>query len=190
MDVNNQHRGGSNYRCQTCTFRIKRFHNGSCALGVSLFTDHFLSGKGQIISTCVTTTETTNRISHHFYFQNHFNIGMSGNQIQICPNMLQQRMQWVVLNIQCIFTDDFLMHNNVEYQCSIPCKYMIGNFSFFIHAKQLKSVNANIWKAKSEWQWISMIDYGYSTFYFTDINNSIMYVRNLGKINFTMIMNC
>ena len=70
---------------KACTFRIKRFHNGSCAVGVSLFTDHFLSGKGQRISTCVSTTETMNRISHHFYFQNHFNIGMSGNQIQICP---------------------------------------------------------------------------------------------------------
>ena len=71
MDVNNRHRGGSNYRCQACTFRIKRFHNGSCAVGVSLFIDHFLSGKGRIISTCVTTTETMNHISHYFYFQNH-----------------------------------------------------------------------------------------------------------------------
>ena len=26
MDVNNRH-GGSNYRCQACTFTIKRFHN-------------------------------------------------------------------------------------------------------------------------------------------------------------------
>ena len=42
MDVNNRH-GGSNYRCQACTFTIKRFHNGSCAVGVSLYTDHFLT---------------------------------------------------------------------------------------------------------------------------------------------------
>ena len=26
------------------------------------------------------------------------------------------------------FPDDFLMHSNVEYQCSIPCKYMNGSF--------------------------------------------------------------
>ena len=42
MDVNNRH-GGANYRCQACTFTIKRFHNGSCAMGVSLYTDHFLT---------------------------------------------------------------------------------------------------------------------------------------------------
>ena len=42
MDVNNLH-GGSNYRWQACTFTIKRFHNGSCAVGVSLYTDHFLT---------------------------------------------------------------------------------------------------------------------------------------------------
>ena len=115
LDVNDRHRGGSNYGRQAYTFRIKRFHNGSCAVGVSLFTDHhqFLGGKGQRISqgisTCITNTETTNRISHHFCFQNHFNIEISCNQIHICPNILQQRMQWVVLNIQCILLDDFLM---------------------------------------------------------------------------------
>ena len=38
LDVNNRHRGGSNYRRQAYTFRIKRFHNGSCAVEVSLFT--------------------------------------------------------------------------------------------------------------------------------------------------------
>ena len=31
--------------------------------------DHFLSGRGQRISTCVTTTETTNRISNYFCFR-------------------------------------------------------------------------------------------------------------------------
>ena len=46
--------------------------------------------------------------NYHFCFQNNFNIEISGNQIQICPNILQQRMQWVVLNIQCILLDDFL----------------------------------------------------------------------------------
>ena len=28
------------------------------------------------------------------------------------------------------FPDDFLMHSNVEYQCSSPCKYMNGSFIF------------------------------------------------------------
>ena len=83
---------------------------GPCAAGVSFFTDHFLSGRGQRISTCVATTETTNRTSHYFCFQNHFNIGMSmsGNQIQICPNILQHIMQWAVLNIQSIFSWRFI----------------------------------------------------------------------------------
>ena len=73
------------------------------------YTDHFfLTGRGQRISTCVTTTETTNRISQYFCFQNHFNIGVSGNQIQICRDILQQGMQWVVLNFQSIFSWRFL----------------------------------------------------------------------------------
>ena len=126
MDVNNRHHGGSNYRCQTCTFRFRRFHNGPCAVhvGVSFFTDHFLSGRGQRISTCVTTTETTNRISNYFCFQNHFNIGICGNPIPICRNILQQIIIWVVLKIQSIFSRRFLMYSKVEYQCFIPRKYI------------------------------------------------------------------
>ena len=59
-------------------------------------------------STDVTIIETTNHISHYFCFENHFTIGMNGNQIQICPNLLQQKLQWVVLHIQCMFSWQFL----------------------------------------------------------------------------------
>ena len=85
MDVNNRHRGGSNYRCQACTFRIKRFHIGSCVMGVSLFTDQFLSGKGQRISTWVTTTDTRDNEPYFpsFLFSESFQYCI---QIQICPN--------------------------------------------------------------------------------------------------------
>ena len=76
------------------------------------------------------------------------------------------------------FLDDFLMHSNVEYQCSSPCRYMNRSF-LFLHTQSIstingseqikipiKSVNGNTWKAKSEWLWISTINCGYSTFYY------------------------
>ena len=34
------------------------------------------------------------------------------------------------------FLDDFLMHSNVEYQCSNPCKYMNGSF-LFLHMQSI-----------------------------------------------------
>ena len=83
---------------------------GDSTMGLVLWEFHFLliSGRGQRISTCVTTTETTNRISNYFCFQNHFNIGICGNPIQICRNNLQQIILWVVLKIQSIFSGRFL----------------------------------------------------------------------------------
>ena len=109
MDVNNRHHGGSNYRCQTCTFRIRRFHNGPCAVGVSFLTSFSQWQKPENFYLCtVTAIETTNRISNYFCFQNHFNIGICGNPIQICRNILQQIILWVVLKIQSIFSWRFL----------------------------------------------------------------------------------
>ena len=79
----------------------------------------------------------------------------------------------------------FLMHSNVEYQCSSPCKYMNGSF-FFTHAEHLAimmfGTNNNSDKV-SKWEYIesqkrmtmkSTINCGYSTSY-----NSMMDVRML-----------
>ena len=54
------------------------------------------------------TTETTNRVSHCFCYQNHGHC----NQNQICPNYtLHREMQWGMrdmANLMCFFHDDFV----------------------------------------------------------------------------------
>ena len=124
---------------------------------------------------------------------------ITSQPLQLLKKLVVWWTSFSVLYCQLHFSP-FLHHtlppdrDPAEYQCSIPCKYMIGSFSFFHTCKAfgpcsdqitilVKSVNTNIWKAKSEWKWISMIDYGYSTFYFMDIQNSIMYVRKLRSIS-------
>ena len=87
------------------------------------------------------------------------------------------------------FPDDFLMHSNVEYQCSIPCKYMNGSF-LSLHMQSIwtmfgtnnNSDKVSKWeymesqKRKTEYPRLTM-DIQHST---TDTHNAMMdHVRML-----------
>ena len=139
MDVNNRH-GGSNYRCQACTFTIKRFHNGSCAAGVSYILIIFWQRPNKIRQGQIILMLQPQRQRTVFLTISVFRITSllewTATKLKSVQIDCRRNCNELCYTFNACFLDDFLMHSNVEYQCSSPCKYMNGSF-LFLHMQSI-----------------------------------------------------
>ena len=118
----------------------KRFHNGSCAVGVSLYWSFSDKSQrirqGQILlmlqpqrQRTVFLTISVFRITSIFEWTvtkfKSVQVYCSRNCNELC------------YTFNARFLDDFLMHSNVEYQCSSPCKYMKVPSFLFLHMQSI-----------------------------------------------------
>ena len=179
MDVNNRH-GGSNYRCLACTFTIKRFHNGSCAVGFSLYWSFSDKSQrirhGQILLMLQPQRQRTVFLTISVFRITSI-LEWTVTKFKSVQIFRSRNCNELCYTFNAHFLGDFLMHSNIEYQCSSPCN-VSKDLAFYFYTCRafgpcseqitipIKSVNWNIWKAKSEWLWISTINCGYSIIYY------------------------
>ena len=154
MDVNNRH-GGSNYRCQACTFTIKRFHNGSCAVGVSLYWSFSDKGQGirqgQILLMLQPQRQRTVFLTISVFRITSL-LEWTVTKLKSVQIYYSRNCNELCYGFNACFLDDFF--SNVEYQCSGPCEYMNESF-LFLHMQSIwtmfgtnnnSSVRSRIWK--------------------------------------------